>query len=264
MINNFIELKNKIKDDNNLLITRLGNVEATDLLTDEGIYSQMFTNAGFYCNDENIEEVYKNWKSKYVEAICKSDAILDVYTCSSFHIVGDVFTRLNITNPGLPYIENPRWWIENIILQMKGTIGIVSYFKNDIEKQIKKLNKIWGIDINNKFVVVKSYNTIKGNEPHNNWSETYDDLVERLDKHKHVKNWLVSCGCYGLPVCLHLSKIDKSKVFYVGGLLQLLFGLKGSRWDKRLEVNSLYNKHWVYPSERPKNANIVEDWCYGK
>ncbi len=264
MINNFVELRAKIHSSDNLLITRLGNVEATDILTEDGIYKQLYTNAGFYCKEGNTKSVYQNWKSKYIEAIIKSDVVLDVYTCNSFHIVGDVFTRLNINKAGLPYVENPNWWIINIVMQMQGTIGVVSYFKNDIENQLKKMNKIWGCNISNKFVVVKSYNTIEGNSPHNNWTETYDELTERLDKHKDIKNWLVSCGCYGLPVCLHLSKIGKSKVFYVGGILQLLFGLKGSRWDNRLEVNKLYNKHWIYPSERPKNAKQVEDWCYGK
>ncbi len=264
MINNFVELRHKINSDEKLLVTRLGNVEACDLLLEKGIYQQMFSNAGFYCKEGDIEKVYKDWKAKYVEALIKSDVILDVYSCKSFQVVGDIFTKLNLHNAGLPYIENPNWWIVNVVMQMQGTIGVVSYFKNDIEKQLNKMNKIWGCNISNKFVVVKSYNTIQGNSPHNNWTETYCDLTERLDKHKDIKNWLVSCGCYGLPVCLHLNKINNSNVFYVGGLLQLLFGLKGSRWDSRDEVKQLYKKHWIYPSERPKNAKQVEDWCYGK
>lgn len=265
MINNLIELQNKIKSNDKLLVTRLGNVETTALLYTNGIYKEMYTNAGFYVDEGDEQKIFKEWKSKYVKGLINSDVILDVFTCPSFQIVGDLMIRLNLWKPSLPYIENPKWWIDCVINNMEGTIGIISYFKEDIEKQLKVLDKVWAINLNKNFIIIKSYNTIEGNSKHKNWLETYEDLESRVSKHKEVKNWLVSSGSYGLPICDYLyNNIDNSKVFYVGGLLQLLFGLKGSRWDNRKEVNINYNKYWKYPKEKPINANKVEGWCYGK
>lgn len=59
------------------------------------------------------------------------------------------------------------------------------------------------------------------------------------------------------------------------GSLQLLFGIRGKRWeDPNYGVqewgiapgsySKLSNEHWVRPgeNEKPKNANAVEGACY--
>lgn len=257
MISNLEQLNNQILSKEPLSIVRIGNVEVTSLLQQKGIYKQMFTNAGFYGN----EEIYKKWKNLYVQALMKSDCLLDVYTCRSFHITGDLLIKLNLWKPTLPYVEDPKYWIE-LIKKIKEPIGIVSFFKADITRQIGKLNKIWDTTgLMKDFVIVKAYQTISGNEPHEHWFKTFIELQKKIDKHPHIKVWFVSCGCYGLPLCDYL-KNKGCRAIYVGGLLQLFFGLKGSRWDSRKDVTQYYNRHWVYPKERPKNAENVESGCY--
>ena len=264
MITNFLDLRARLKDDYSLCVTRIGNVETTSILNN-GIYDQMFSNAGFFCKDKSKEnEVYTMWKNKYIRAIMTCDLMLDVITCSSFNIVGQLLNNLNTWIPTLVYPEDPKWWIENIINEYEGTIGIVSYFKKDIESQLTKMEKIWpDLKIKNKFVVIKSLNTISQNEPDefNDWLEVYDDLEKRVLKRKDIKLWLVSSGCYGLPLCNAIACNNK-KAIYVGGILQTIFGLKGKRWDDRKVVNRWYNKHWKYPKTKPKNAEQIEGGCY--
>tara|TARA_R100000951_G_scaffold17677_2_gene14097 strand:- start:67 stop:885 length:819 start_codon:yes stop_codon:yes gene_type:complete len=266
IINNFLDLKTRLNDNSSLSVIRLGNVEMTSLLNkNNNIYDEMKTNAGFFCKDKSKElEVYKIWKNKYIKSILNCDLNLDVVTCNSFQILGQLLNNLNHWLPSLAYIETPDWWIESVINEYQGTIGIVSYFKEDIENQIKVLDKIWPKhNIKNKFIVVKSLNTIKGNEPSDfdSFTEVYNDLEKRVLKEQEPKLWLVSAGCYGLPLC-NAIKNDGRKAIYVGGLLQILFGLKGKRWDTRKEVNRFYNKHWKYPTIKPKNGELVEGGCY--
>ena len=268
IINNFIELRELLNNNNPLSVVRFGNVEATTLLQkNDSIYHELYTNAGYFSNHDDKAKndiVYKLWKSIYIKAVKDSDLMLDIFSCPSFEIVGNLLNSLNIWIPSLPYMECPKWWIENIINQHKGTIGIVSYFKEDIEKQLMVLDKIWSDKkIKNKFVVVKSLNTIKGNEPNNfkDWREVFNDLQKRVKKEKEPTLWLLSCGCYGVPLC-NAIKENGGKAIYVGGLLQTIFGLKGKRWDSRKEVNRWYNEHWIYPTEKPKNAELVENGCY--
>ena len=55
----------------------------------------------------------------------------------------------------------------------------------------------------------------------------------------------------------------------MGGSLQLLFGIKGKRWEdpnynKNYNYSELMNEYWIRPDERfkPKNAAQVEGGCY--
>ena len=85
---------------------------------------------------------------------------------------------------------------------------------------------------------------------------------------------ILGCGAYGLSLAATIKRMGK-KAVHMGGGSQLLFGIKGKRWDNdayhwkdlpQLETNysSLYNKYWVRPSqsERPKSASKVEGACY--
>jgi hypothetical protein len=53
---------------------------------------------------------------------------------------------------------------------------------------------------------------------------------------------------------------------YVGGVLQMYFGIYGERWlRERSDIMRMYlNKHWSRPkeNERPKNYKEVEKSCY--
>ena len=260
MINNLNDLHKAIVSKEPLSVVRMGNVEITALLQEQGIYSQMYTNAGFY----GSPDIYLKWKNKYVKAILNSDVILDVFTCPSFIIQGDLMVKLNSWKPTLPYNEDPIYWAK-LLEMINEPVGVVSFFKADITRQLGKMDKIWNLPKlkNKNIVVVKAFNTIKGNEPHENWLKTFVELQKRVDKHPHIRIWLVSCGCYGLPLCDYI-KSKGCRAIYVGGLLQLLFGLKGKRWDERKEVVKYYNKHWRYPEEKPANAEHVEGGCYWK
>jgi hypothetical protein len=70
---------------------------------------------------------------------------------------------------------------------------------------------------------------------------------------------IIGCGAYGLPLAAHVKRIGKKSV-HMGGATQLMFGIKGKRW----EGNPLINEHWIRPdeSERPAKANVVEGACY--
>ena len=55
----------------------------------------------------------------------------------------------------------------------------------------------------------------------------------------------------------------KAAAVYVGGGLQLLFGIKGKRWDTD-EYPHMYNEHWVYAStaDKPAGFKMVEGGAY--
>jgi hypothetical protein len=57
----------------------------------------------------------------------------------------------------------------------------------------------------------------------------------------------------------HAKKIGK-KAIHLGGTLQLLFGIRGGRFDQA----GIYGEKWIrpLPEERPKNFQSMENGAY--
>jgi hypothetical protein len=79
---------------------------------------------------------------------------------------------------------------------------------------------------------------------------------------------LIGCGAYGFPLAAHVKRSGK-KAVQLGGSLQLLFGIKGKRWEvahynPKYNYAALINENWVKPSEeeKPLGADTVEGACY--
>lgn len=73
---------------------------------------------------------------------------------------------------------------------------------------------------------------------------------------------IIGCGAYGFPLAAHIKRMGRQAI-HLGGVLQILFGIKGRRWDES-DTHLMYNENWVYPgkSEIPAGAEKVENACY--
>ena len=94
------------------------------------------------------------------------------------------------------------------------------------------------------------------------WNEALDALLARVLEHSFDVA-LIGCGAYGLPLAAAIKKAGRSAI-HLGGALQLLFGIRGRRWDCDPAILSLINDRWVRPdaSETPPMANLIEGGCY--
>lgn len=74
---------------------------------------------------------------------------------------------------------------------------------------------------------------------------------------------IVGCGAYGFPLSAMLKQAGRTAI-HLGGLVQILFGIKGARWDKIPAIRDLYNSHWVrpFPDEVPPNAARLGQGSY--
>lgn len=74
---------------------------------------------------------------------------------------------------------------------------------------------------------------------------------------------IVGCGAYGFPLSALLKQAGRTAI-HLGGLVQILFGIKGARWDKIPAIRNLYNSHWVRPfsDEVPPNAARLGQGSY--
>lgn len=74
---------------------------------------------------------------------------------------------------------------------------------------------------------------------------------------------LVGCGAAGVPLAVHSKRLGKIGI-HSGGPTQLLFGIRGGRWDHRPEFQSFFNEHWIRPKaeETPEEAATVDHGGY--
>lgn len=116
---------------------------------------------------------------------------------------------------------------------------------------------------------IKAIQTIgnQGDDRFETWFDALEFMKSEIDK-KDYDICLLGCGAYGFPLAAHIKRSGK-KAVHLGGSLQLLFGIRGARWENN-NYNSTYNysklmnEYWVKPSETetPSKAQQVEEGCY--
>ena len=94
------------------------------------------------------------------------------------------------------------------------------------------------------------------------WSAALDDLIARSQE-RDFDVALLGCGAYGLPLAAAIKAMGRPAL-QLGGALQLLFGIRGRRWEAMPPFAALMNEHWVrpLPEETPAAAAQVDGGCY--
>ena len=101
-----------------------------------------------------------------------------------------------------------------------------------------------------------------GTEGFGSWIEALDHLIAQVGAIEFDVA-LIGCGAYGLPLGAAIKAMGKPCI-HLGGALQLLFGIRGRRWEAMPQYASLMNDSWVRPSpdETPRAASKVDGGCY--
>ena len=87
--------------------------------------------------------------------------------------------------------------------------------------------------------------------PHSDWFETLHALqaeISQLD----FDIALLSCGSYAMPLGVYAEQAMRRKAVYVGGVLQLYFGVMGRRYEGPFVTQQINAEKFVYPVERDK------------
>ncbi len=147
---------------------------------------------------------------------------------------------------------------------------VIHPFAQTIMKQYERRETLFpGTQILPEFdlTVLKAVQTIAG-EQDDRFSTWFDALnwmyEEALKKDFDVA--IIGCGAYGFPLAAKLKMAGKQAI-HLGGATQIMFGIKGKRWDEVKSyqyIRELYNDNWIYPGEeeKPMRANTVEGGCY--
>jgi hypothetical protein len=285
---------NKLTDDKPCMIARFGSTELTTLVNYIGV-KQQNRNIWKYIKGESlpwwwnagIMEQMQQWSGFFpptqekIEQFCELmlEDMKEVDVLGSWLPEERYFEHiLTAKNVHLRLLE-PFWaktpWTR--LLKDKKVL-VIHPFSKSILKQYKKRRTLFrNKELLPKF---KTLNVIPAVQSLGKADEEFGSWFEALDYQKSEVNkfdfdiCLIGAGAYGLPLAAHIKRIGK-KAVHMGGSLQLLFGIKGSRWEDPnygvkewgipyASYSSLINDSWIRParSEKPQAAQQVEGACY--
>lgn len=230
----------------------------------------MQSNAGFF---PSTEENLMNFGEMMVEDSKQLD-ILGSWLPDEKTMITSF--NLNLTKVTLLALEP--YWSKNPwsrILEGKKVL-VIHPFASLIEQQYKEKRELLFVDkqVLPKFDLktIKAVQSLGGDCEYSDWFEALDSMKKQMDATDYDIA-LLGCGAYGFPLAAHAKRMGKQSV-HLGGALQLLFGIRGKRWDnpdygiqefgKQNTYKTLFNDSWVYPSASyiPSNAKQVEGGCY--
>ena len=263
-----------LAEDRPICIMRPGNAEYVSAwMRDEAKFfgTKRYKKQLMYNDMDCNEELYEKWVNQFNQDMSEADAVvllglrdrMEEYLCEAYWHPKELFNlyclEYSPMSADAPY--------DSWVYSLKGKrVLIVSLFADTMQKQLPHLDDIWGEknpirDV--KFVFQKSV-WFKFGSPSNEFS-TWFEALEHLDQRIAAKEFdvaIVSAGPFSMPLCANIKRRGGKAIQY-GGSLQLLFGIKGNRWEN-MPVSQFFNEYWVRPSaeETPADAIGHENACY--
>ncbi|WP_428938296.1 hypothetical protein [Fontivita pretiosa] len=230
-----------------------------------GVITPLCDNAGFFPRDESLlprfAEIYATatrnvdcfaacnyrqglwaYEQRIFRELCPNARLIDIRSLDSFC-----------------YAEPWTWALRG------RKVLVVHPFARTIQRQYLKREKLF---INPKILpefgslhVLPAVQSIAGNQvPFATWFDALEHMCQQISQ-IDFEVALIGAGAYGLPLAAHVKHLGKQAV-HMGGVTQMLFGIRGRRWDNWYP--HLFNEHWVRPAddERPVGAERVEHGCY--
>jgi hypothetical protein len=144
---------------------------------------------------------------------------------------------------------------------------VVSPFTETIKAQYARRQEIWPA----KPDVLPDFQLLTLQVPlsaflkppaHSDWFAALDAMREQMASLRFDAA-IVGAGAWSLPLVAHAKSLGAFAI-HLGGGTQILFGVKGGRWDKTLHGTAFYNEAWVRPSasETPAEVDKIEGGCY--
>ena len=240
--------------------SRIGSIELRSVMCNILSLAQPST---ILCNNAGVclpsESEYVEFANLFTKRIADIDLMAlwqkDEMSLISKQIISGNLTYLRALEPY--YFESP--WSSK--LEGKKVL-IIHPFTETMDKQFNKRELLFSGNILPKFepIFLKAKQT--SGLYNSNWFECLyemENMISMIDFDVAI----IGCGGYGLPLASYIKNMGKQAI-HMGGATQILFGIKGRRWDKHDIISKLYNEHWVRPdvTERPSNYLDIEWGCY--
>lgn len=228
-------------------------------------FNYLCSNAGFFPKDVSLLQGYVNemeTAATQVDILGAWNWFLEDYIIGTFAPQSQITTLGNLE----PWFSEKPW---SAALKGKKVL-VVHPFQDSIELQYKKRELLFpGSEILPEFELktFKAVQSIAGNQPEGfeTWFDALDYMTREIEK-IDFDIAIIGCGAYGFPLAARVKKMNKQAI-HLAGATQLLFGIKGSRWEQgnyKPIFEKIFNENWIRPleTEKPKKAEAIEGACY--
>lgn len=169
--------------------------------------------------------------------------------------------------PFKPAGVEPYYYMQPWSASLEGLrVLVIHPFAETIRRQFERREKLFEnphVLPDFDLLTIPAVQSLAGNETgFSTWFDALDWMKAEADKVDYDVA-LIGAGAYGLPLSAHVKRRGKTAV-HMGGALQILFGIKGKRWDSMPHIARFYNDAWVRPSDAEclPAAEMVEQGCY--
>lgn len=235
---------------------------------DELFFKSMRNNMGVF--PENVG-ILEKFAQLYLNDTSEIDLLGSMNYTEKYMPLKKGIQKVHIESLYPFFVEHP--WTR----ALKGKkVLVVHPFIFSIQKQYEQRYNIFDnkeIWPNYNLITYRAIQSNAGAEvPYKDWFEALKKMEEDIDQ-IDFDIAILGCGAYGLPLAAHIKRRGK-KAIHLGGGSQLLFGIKGRRWEDEYyyqyipkeftDYRKLFNEYWTRPNEQetPKMASNVEGACY--
>lgn len=235
----------------------------------EGIRRCMKDNAGFFPNtDENL--------LRFGKLMIESMQQIDILT--SWQKKEILFDEYLHCKDYINYIQVDPFWAKNpwtshlsgkkVLVVHPFDQEIQFQYKNNREKLFENAKVLPEFELK----TIKAVQSIGGNSTFKDWFEAFEFMKQQIAD-TEFDICLLGCGAYGMPLAAYVKSLGKQAI-HIGGSLQLLFGIRGVRWEEdgygddvtgvHNRYKTLFNKYWIrpYSTSQIAGAEKVDNGCY--
>lgn len=233
------------------------------------VMDNIYNCAGFFPNDINLGDQF---------LLIMKDSLKEMDLLAPFHQFCEDYFIDHYTKKDIIISKSEGVFeicqLENVWTKaLKGKrVLVISPFTETIRQQYDKRDLLFpGKEILPEFGELLTYKSLMTiGDMRDDRFATWFEALEHMKREILLMNFdiaLLGCGAYGFPLAAEIKKAGKQAV-HMGGVLQILFGIMGKRWDGtrtggalhiREDIAKYYNEYWTYPTEeRPKEASKVE------
>jgi hypothetical protein len=219
-------------------------------------------NAGVYPTEP---DTLSEWAASFEDAITELDGSAIYFNLGEYDTLRSLspnFTPMIARALEGYYHDEP--WTQHLAGKR---LLVATPFASTVEAQAQRLPEIWAkhpktiFDVHVQTLRVPLSAGITEPE-YPTWTAGYGAMTHEMES-KSFDVLLVGAGAWSVPLAAHAKRLGKLAI-HLGGATQLLFGIKGRRWDNNERINRFFTDAWVRPTsaERPQKAGKVEKGCY--
>jgi FkbM family methyltransferase len=218
--------------------------------------------SGIYPEDPETFERFSSIYWSSLQQLESSDAMATFSNIKSFEEV--IFKELRFNTIVKNRAIEPFYFDDPWSKHLRGKIVLIVHgFVPSIQCQLRRATLLFSNPnvlppFTAKFVHMPQ--ALGGQTPHRSYMHTLSAVKEQIDSAGPFDVAIIAAGAYAMPLAMHCKVKHRATAIAMGGGSQLLFGLKGHRWDTHPILSKLYNAHWMYPLEQdtPDNAKSIE------